>query len=111
MFLLIFLWTPPHFWALALFVKDDFSKAGVPMLTVTHGHAATRRHIFAYSVLLALFAIGIGFTAIGGPAYLLTAVVLNALMVKGAWDVLARHSGEAEAETGFKPKSVSSACL
>src|SRR5690606_7869837 len=56
MFALIFMWTPPHFWALALFMKDDYSNAGVPMLTVTHGRAATRRHILAYTLLLAPFA-------------------------------------------------------
>mgnify|MGYP003562349107 CR=1 FL=1 len=53
MFALIFVWTPPHFWALALFMKDDYSNAGVPMLTVTHGRKATRAHILIYTILLA----------------------------------------------------------
>ncbi|MDH5454231.1 MAG: heme o synthase, partial [Paracoccaceae bacterium] len=70
MFALIFMWTPPHFWALALFMKDDYSKAGVPMLTVTHGRKVTRAHILAYTLLLAPVALGAGFTAIGGPLYL-----------------------------------------
>ena len=52
MFMLIFVWTPPHFWALALFTKADYANAGVPMLTVTHGREATRRQILIYSVLL-----------------------------------------------------------
>ncbi|MDH5797127.1 MAG: heme o synthase, partial [Paracoccaceae bacterium] len=53
MFALIFMWTPPHFWALALFMKEDYSNAGVPMLTVTHGRRATRNHILVYTLLLA----------------------------------------------------------
>ena len=66
MFCLTFLWTPPHFWALALFVRMDYDNATVPMLTVTHGRRATRVHILVYTVLLALFAIGLGFTQVGG---------------------------------------------
>jgi protoheme IX farnesyltransferase len=84
MFLLIFMWTPPHFWALALFMNADYEKAGVPMLTVTHGRRVTRNHILAYTLLLAPLAIGTGFTSIGGPVYLAVAVVLNALFVVGA---------------------------
>ncbi|MBM7066920.1 heme o synthase [Actibacterium sp. 188UL27-1] len=98
MFMLIFLWTPPHFWALALFMKDDFSNAGVPMLTVTHGHPSTRRHIFAYSVVLAIFAVGMAFTSIGGPIYLLTALVLNGLFLQGAWRIMARDTEMALAD-------------
>ena len=95
MFALIFLWTPPHFWALALFMKDDYSKAGVPMLTVTHGHDATRRQIFIYTLVLAVFAVGMGVSSIGGPIYLATAVVLNALFIKGAWAILRRSTDDA----------------
>jgi len=84
MFLLIFMWTPPHFWALALFMNADYEKAGVPMLTVTHGRRVTRNHILAYTLLLVPLAIGTGFTSIGGPVYLAVAVVLNALFLIGA---------------------------
>ena len=77
MFALIFFWTPPHFWALALFMKSDYHEAKVPMLTVTHGRPATRRHIFAYTLVLAPFALWLGFTSVGGPLYLAVAVVLN----------------------------------
>jgi protoheme IX farnesyltransferase len=52
MVLLVFMWTPPHFWALALFVRTDYGSAQVPMLTETHGDRTTRRHILAYRVLL-----------------------------------------------------------
>jgi protoheme IX farnesyltransferase len=98
MFALIFMWTPPHFWALALFMRSDYDDAGVPMLTVTHGRPATRRHIIAYTVLLALLAVGTGFTSIGGPAYLAVAIVLNALFLKGAWDIWKRDEVMAEAD-------------
>ncbi len=98
MFTLIFMWTPPHFWALALFMKSDYDDAGVPMLTVTHGRKSTRRHILAYTVLLAVIAIGTAFTSIGGPIYLAVAVVLNALFVKGAIDIWRRDEDAAEAD-------------
>ena len=101
MFALIFFWTPPHFWALALFMKEDYHKAGVPMLTVTHGRAATRRHIFAYTLVLAPFALWLGFTSVGGPLYLAVAVVLNALFILGGWRILRRTEDEALAD-GYK---------
>ena len=84
MFTLIFMWTPPHFWALALFMNEDYSKAGVPMLTVTHGRRETRRQIMIYTVLLAPVAIGTAFTSIGGWIYLSAALVLNARFLIGA---------------------------
>lgn len=98
MFALIFLWTPPHFWALALFMKDDYSKASVPMLTVTHGHDHTRKQIFAYTVVLAVLALGIGATSIGGPVYLATALLLNLRFLAGAWVLLRRTTAAAEAD-------------
>ena len=101
MFALIFFWTPPHFWALALFMKDDYSKAGVPMLTVTHGRRVTRRHIFAYTLVLAPFAIWLGFTSVGGPLYLAVSVVLNALFIAGGWRILHRSEEAAQAD-GYK---------
>ena len=90
MFALIFMWTPPHFWALALFMRSDYDDAGVPMLTVTHGRPATRRHILIYTVLLAALAIGTAFTSIGGPVYLAVALVLNAMFLKGAFQIWRR---------------------
>ncbi|MEQ8292610.1 MAG: heme o synthase [Roseovarius sp.] len=98
MFALIFMWTPPHFWALALFMRSDYDDAGVPMLTVTHGRRVTRVHILVYTVLLAALAIGAGFTSIGGPVYLAVAVVLNALFLKGAWAIWRRDESAAEAD-------------
>src|SRR6478736_8685976 len=87
LFLIIFFWTPPHFWALALFRSDDYTRAGVPMLPVTNGERSTRNHIFAYALILAPVALAPAFSSIGGPVYLAGAVVLNALFVRGAWRV------------------------
>lgn len=98
MFGLIFLWTPPHFWALALFMRDDYGRAGVPMLTVTHGRAHTRGQIFAYTLALAPVALGLGFTSIGGPVYLAAALVLNGLFIAGAFRLWRRSERQAEAD-------------
>ncbi len=99
MFALIFMWTPPHFWALALFTKSDYGDAGVPMLTVTHGRESTRRHILAYTLLLVPVGIGLALTPVGGPITLVTAVVLNALFLKGAFDIWRRDDAAAEADS------------
>ena len=98
MFALIFMWTPPHFWALALFMKDDYSNAGVPMLTVTHGRAATRKHILVYTILLAPFAIGLALSSVGGPLTLAVAVVLNAAFIAGGVRIARRSEAAAEAD-------------
>ncbi len=98
MFALIFMWTPPHFWALALFMRGDYDAAGVPMLTVTHGRRVTRNHILAYTVLLVPVALGLGLTGIGGPVYLATALVMNALFLSGAVTVWRRDETAAEAD-------------
>ncbi|WP_283638245.1 heme o synthase [Marinovum algicola] len=98
MFCLTFMWTPPHFWALALFMRGDYDNAGVPMLTVTHGRKATRAHILVYTLLLAALAVAIAFTGAGGPVYLVVAVVLNALFIKGALRIWRRTEEDAEAD-------------
>ena len=98
MFALIFMWTPPHFWALALFMKEDYHTAGVPMLTVTHGRKATRAHILIYTLLLVPVAVGAAVTSIGGPVTLAVAVVLNAWFVVGAWRIWRRDEAVAEAD-------------
>jgi heme o synthase len=98
MFALIFLWTPPHFWALALFMRSDYDDAGVPMLTVTHGRRTTRRHILAYTGVLATFAVWLAATPVGGPVYLLAALALNAWFLKGAVGIARRDEVAAEAD-------------
>ena len=106
MFMIIFMWTPPHFWALALFINEDYSKAGVPMLTVTHGKKSTRNHILVYTIALVPFAIGAAFTSIGGPIYLAAAVVLNAGFLWGAWRIWQRDEVQAAADKYATEKQV-----
>ncbi|SNR51160.1 heme o synthase [Puniceibacterium sediminis] len=98
MFCLTFMWTPPHFWALALFIRKDYDHAGVPMLTVTHGRRSARNHILVYTLLLAVLAIATAFTSVGGPVYLVVALVLNALFVKGAYDIWRRDEDVSETD-------------
>jgi protoheme IX farnesyltransferase len=98
MFALIFLWTPPHFWALALFRNEDYARAGVPMLPVTNGPRATRNQILAYSLILAPVAVLPAFTSVGGPVYLAGALVLNALFLQGAIRVWRRDETAAAAD-------------
>jgi heme o synthase len=106
MFALIFMWTPPHFWALALFMKEDYHKAGVPMLTVTHGRRATRAYIMVYTLLLAPVGIACALSGIGGPLTLAVAIVLNAWFVVGAWRIWQRDEAMAEADKYAVEKSV-----
>ncbi|MBL9064497.1 heme o synthase [Tabrizicola sp.] len=98
MFALIFMWTPPHFWALALFMKEDYHAAGVPMLTVTHGRKATRAHILAYTLLLAPVPLAAALTSIGGPLTLAVAVVLNLWFIVGAVRIWRRDEVQAGAD-------------
>ena len=98
MFMLIFMWTPPHFWSLALFMKSDYAAADVPMLTVTHGRRATRSHILVYTLLLAPFALALGATSIGGPVYVAAAVVLNLMFIRGAVRLWRRDEEAAAAD-------------
>ncbi|RHZ97550.1 protoheme IX farnesyltransferase [Cereibacter sphaeroides] len=98
MFALIFMWTPPHFWSLALFMKSDYSDAGVPMLTVTHGRRVTRAHVLVYSLLLAPLAVAGAFTGIGGPLYLAAALALNFWLLVGAVRIWRRDEAQAEAD-------------
>ena len=98
MFALIFVWTPPHFWALALFMRNDYDDAKVPMLTVTHGRRSTRAHILGYTLALAAVAVGAGFTSLGGPVYLVVSVILNIAFIKGAVDIWRRDEADSETD-------------
>ena len=95
---LIFMWTPPHFWALALFVKLDYHEARIPMLTVTHGRDETRRQALIYAIGLAIVSIFTATTSIGGPLTLVVALVLNAVFLKGAFDMWRRTDADSEAD-------------
>ncbi|MDU8942922.1 heme o synthase [Ovoidimarina sediminis] len=105
MFALIFMWTPPHFWALALFMKSDYDDAGVPMLTVTHGRKATRAHILIYTAILAPAALALGLTSIGGPVYLAVAILMNGWMLIGAARIWRRDEAVAETDKYAVEKS------
>ncbi len=93
---IIFFWTPPHFWALSLLQKADYAAAKVPMLPVTHGAKATRRHVFAYSLLLAPLALTPALTGLGGPIYTTLAALGGAFFVFLAWRVLRSNAGEGD---------------
>ena len=97
MFLVIFLWTPPHFWALALFRNGDYERVGVPMLPVVAGEAATRRQIFLYALILLPVAIAPAFTVAGGPIYLVVATYASSRFLWEAWKVSRRADGAADA--------------
>jgi protoheme IX farnesyltransferase len=79
LFLIIFVWTPPHFWALAIARKDEYAKVGIPMLPVTHGEAYTRLNILFYTILLVLITIIPYLTGMSGLIYLVSALVLDAV--------------------------------
>ncbi|WP_456385844.1 heme o synthase [Profundibacter sp.] len=98
MFSIIFMWTPPHFWALALFMNDDYTKAGIPMLPVVRGRRVTRAYILVYTLLLAPVAVGAAFTSIGGPLYLAVSVVLNLWFITGAVRIWRRDEDSAIAD-------------
>lgn len=99
MFALIFMWTPPHFWALALFMKSDYGDAGVPMLNVTHGTRVTRNHVLVYAILLVPVALGLGLTSVGGPLYMAVAVGMNAWFLKGCYDIWRRDTDAANVDS------------
>src|SRR4051794_6016563 len=77
LFAIIFLWTPPHFWALSLFVRSDYAAAGIPMLPVVVGIESTRRQIFLYTVPMAAAAVAPWFLGVTGAAYGVSAAVLS----------------------------------
>lgn len=101
LFLIIFAWTPPHFWALALYRKDEYAKAGLPMLPVTHGDAYTRLHVLLYTLLLfAATMLPVG-TGMGGWIYLIGATVLGGWFIAYGWR-LYRHYSDALAKETFR---------
>lgn len=96
LFAIIFFWTPPHFWALALFVKSDYAKVGIPMLPVVAGERLTRQHVFVYTLVLAPIAIAPW--VIGGTSWVYgsVAVVLSALFIALAVPVGRRERADAD---------------
>ena len=94
LFLIIFVWTPPHFWALALLRTGDYAKAGVPMLPVVAGAGATRAQILVYSLILAPLGMAPAIIGLGGALYAAAAAVLGAIFVVMAFDCYRTREGE-----------------
>ncbi len=92
LFLIIFAWTPPHFWSLALYRKREYAKAGVPMLPVTHGDHYTRLHVLLYTVMLTAASLLPFATRMSGLIYLVSASVLNAQFLYYAIKIYFRYS-------------------
>jgi protoheme IX farnesyltransferase len=98
--MIIFIWTPPHFWALAMYRRDDYAKSGLPMLPITHGMEVTKLHILMYTIALVAttmlpFAIGMS-----GLIYLGTAIVLDAIFFWFSWQIY-RHYTDLIARRAF----------
>ncbi len=99
MFLIIFLWTPPHFWALALYCKDDYRLSGLPMMPIVKGDDSTRLQILVYSMILVGVSLTLGLFGIGW-IYLVTALVLGFLFIQKAYQ-LYRKKSDQKARTLF----------
>jgi len=94
LFLIIFAWTPPHFWSLALYRRDDYAKAGVPMLPVTHGDRFTRLSVLLYTIILAAVTLLPFAFRMSGYFYLASAVVLNAVYLWYAIKIMTDYSDQ-----------------
>jgi protoheme IX farnesyltransferase len=94
LFLIIFMWTPPHFWALALLRSDDYARAGVPMLPVVRGADETRRQILIYSLILAPLGMVPAIIGLGGTLYMVVAAMLGSLFVVLALECYREREGE-----------------
>jgi len=92
---IIFMWTPPHFWALSLYTSEDYAKAGVPMMPVVKGAASTRKQILIYSLLLIPVCIAPAFTGLGGLAYLAVSGLGGLVFLLLAWRLFRSQAGDA----------------
>ncbi len=101
LFLLIFMWTPPHFWALSLFREGDYAKAGVPMMPVVAGQRATKRQMLVYTLLLAPIALVPAWLGVAGWIYAAVAIGLNVAFVFHAVAVLREREGHRAAKAMF----------
>jgi protoheme IX farnesyltransferase len=98
--LIIFVWTPPHFWALALYRRDDYAKSGLPMLPITHGMALTRFHIWLYTIALVATTMLPFAVNMSGLIYLASAALLGAVFLWYAWRIY-RHYTDIVARKTF----------
>ena len=94
LFLIIFVWTPPHFWTLALYRAKEYAAAGVPMLPVTHGAAYTRRHVFLYTVGLTIITLVPAVVHMTGWFYLGSVIALDAIYLGYSWLVWRRYTDD-----------------
>ena len=101
LFLIIFAWTPPHFWALALYRKNEYAKAGVPMLPVTHGDQFTRLHVLLYTFILVAVTLLPFATQMSGVIYLACVIVLDAFFLYYAIRIYRNYSDRI-AQTTFR---------
>jgi protoheme IX farnesyltransferase len=100
LFAIIFMWTPPHFWALSLYRAGDYAKAGIPMMPVVSGHDYCRRHMFVYTVLLFVTSLLPVWVGMSHMIYLGAALLLGGIFLMQAWQVW-RHYTEAKAKAMF----------
>lgn len=91
---IIFMWTPPHFWALSLYKAGDYERAGVPMMPVVAGAKSTRRQIFAYAIILAPLGVAPSVIGLGGWIYASVSVLGGAAFLALSWRVLTSRAGE-----------------
>ena len=91
---IIFMWTPPHFWALSLYTTEDYAKAGVPMLPVTHGDKFTRLHVLLYTIVLLACSALPFVTRLSGMTYLVAAMALGAVFMFYAVKIYVEYSDE-----------------
>jgi protoheme IX farnesyltransferase len=101
LFLIIFFWTPPHFWALSLYRTDDYARAGIPMLPVVVGEAETRRHILIYTLILAPLGVAPWLLGYAGPLYGITTLIIGAAMIVLALRVWGERDGYAASKQMF----------
>lgn len=94
LFLIIFAWTPPHFWALALYRRDEYARSGLPMLPVTHGEEFTRLHILLYTIILLVVAFMPNGSGMSGWIYLVAAIILNGMFLWYAIQLYRKYSDE-----------------
>lgn len=92
LFLIIFTWTPPHFWALALYRKNEYAKAGMPMLPVTHGDQFTQLHVLLYTIILTAATILPVATGMGGMVYLVATLLLDGVFLYLAYQIWRNYS-------------------
>ncbi|MDC3087270.1 heme o synthase [Paracoccaceae bacterium] len=94
LFIFIFLWTPPHFWSLAIITRDDYAKASIPMYPVLYGVEKTRKSILLYSIILVICSQIIAFTDVGGPLFFLLSNALNAVLLLSAVRLFSFHKND-----------------